>query len=377
MFINKGTDERILKSLDAVSPSDNLVKAMHKQGLVQVDKQVRTKNGSFIRKQWVRPDEIKATHIKQVKQESDKSKDKSTSNTFDVLDSKNMFMSLKTGKVETQESMLTTYKSDKGVQKKYKTFESYVKDNYFVSDGTNSTCDMYRVSWGRYTEQRYNGVHKPIIKKMLAEADTPPKDIQPVCFLYGGGSGSGKSTVVSKVAKPIIESTGFKFAHVDCDAIKEMLPEHKMFKEQNPNTAAMREHRESSDLTNEIIDAMISEGKCFQYDGTMSDLKKYTGIINKLKSAGYQVHIVATDIPVEMAIERAHKRDRQINDSIVHRTHREFGENFLEIAALDGVDSWCLYDNSQPEGEPNRCIVDQDGIQNDDLFDRFMNKAFQ
>lgn len=53
-FINTGLDERILKSLNSETPSEDLIKAMNKQGLVQRDVQVKGKNGTFTRKQWVK-----------------------------------------------------------------------------------------------------------------------------------------------------------------------------------------------------------------------------------------------------------------------------------------------------------------------------------
>lgn len=53
-FINTGLDERILKSLNSETPSGDLIKAMNKQGLVQRDVQVKGKNGTFTRKQWVK-----------------------------------------------------------------------------------------------------------------------------------------------------------------------------------------------------------------------------------------------------------------------------------------------------------------------------------
>lgn len=60
-FVNHGTDEAILKSLNAETPDEELVKAMNKQGLVQKDVQVRSKHGVFTRKQWVRAGEAKST----------------------------------------------------------------------------------------------------------------------------------------------------------------------------------------------------------------------------------------------------------------------------------------------------------------------------
>lgn len=61
-FVNCGTDEAILKSLPIDGASDDLIKAMGKQGLVQKEVQVRGKNGKmFTRKQWVKAGEVQST----------------------------------------------------------------------------------------------------------------------------------------------------------------------------------------------------------------------------------------------------------------------------------------------------------------------------
>ena len=53
-FINTGLDDQILKSLNAETPDEDLQKAMNRQGLVQKEVQVKGKNGTFTRKQWVK-----------------------------------------------------------------------------------------------------------------------------------------------------------------------------------------------------------------------------------------------------------------------------------------------------------------------------------
>lgn len=54
-FVNNGTDEAILKSMPTEECSEDLIKAMNKQGLVQRDVTVQGKNGkTFTRKQWVK-----------------------------------------------------------------------------------------------------------------------------------------------------------------------------------------------------------------------------------------------------------------------------------------------------------------------------------
>lgn len=54
-FVNTGADEAILKSMSTDGCSEDLIKAMNKQGLVQKDVTVQGKNGkTFTRKQWVK-----------------------------------------------------------------------------------------------------------------------------------------------------------------------------------------------------------------------------------------------------------------------------------------------------------------------------------
>lgn len=62
-FVDKGTDESVLKSLSAENPSDDLIKAMNKQGLVQKEIQYKTPNGKIAtRKQWVKATEEGLQH---------------------------------------------------------------------------------------------------------------------------------------------------------------------------------------------------------------------------------------------------------------------------------------------------------------------------
>ena len=80
-FINTELDNRILKSMDAENPSDELVKAMNRQGLVQKEVQVKGKNGqTFTRKQWVRASEATSGDQKSAKQEEPKDGKTATDN---------------------------------------------------------------------------------------------------------------------------------------------------------------------------------------------------------------------------------------------------------------------------------------------------------
>ena len=276
----------------------------------------------------------------------------------------------KNNKINTLSQVKSSYKKFNSS----KSLENFIKDNYFVSTGENCTHWIYRTGKGKYTDQRFKQVHRPVIDSKLAEADTPPSGKKPVCFLYGGGSASGKSTVINNLVTPVIKSTGLRFANLDCDELKNSIPEYEMFKQQDINTAASRVHRESSDLCNECIDAMIRRKKCFTFDGVMGNYKRYEDLVHKLKNNGYEVHIVAADVPVEIALQRASLRDRKIDDEIIKRAHRDFGKAFPQIMKLP-VDSFSLYDNSQPSGQPNKCIVNSKGVQDNELYQRFLKKG--
>ena len=72
-FINTGLDDQILKSLNAETPDEDLQKAMNRQGLVQKEVQVKGKNGTFTRKQWVKASEDQKTGQSGKTQQSDQS----------------------------------------------------------------------------------------------------------------------------------------------------------------------------------------------------------------------------------------------------------------------------------------------------------------
>lgn len=368
-FVDSGADRRTLSSL----PESKLQKAF-RAGLIEKQVQVQGKHGTYTAVRLVRADKKKDTkHSKPSKPVEKKPVKSKSAPAFKALDKNHMYMDLSTQDVYSLDEVKSIYDELPSMDKKrHKTLESFVKSTYFISDGKSTTCDVFRTAPGRYKQDRFESVHLPIIYDFLDRAQDPPPSMKPVCFLYGGGSGSGKSSVVSSVVKPITDSVGIDLVTVDCDEIKPLLPEHDMFMAQNPDTTALREHRESSDIANTVISELTKSGKCFAYDGCMGDPSKYQRIINSLHNNGYEVHVVGVDIPVQTAIARAKTRERKIPEQTVKKTHKEFGSHFLDIAAM--ADSFSLYDNTQPSGQPPTLVVNQDGVHNEDLYKRFLDK---
>ena len=298
-----------------------------------------------------------------------------TQKPFRLLDPRNNFISPRTYQVYSLQEVTAKFNALPSQYKhSFHTLDDFVKKRFFVSNGSTTTSDRYRFKNGRYDDQRFKTVHFPIIQDMLKHADKPPVGKKPVCFLYGGGSASGKSTVINKIVKPILNNTGLKFAELDCDKLKEQLPEFSVFSQEDRNTAFMRLHRESSDLVNECMDALIKDGRCFTWDGCMGDAGRYQKLITRLKQANYEIHVVGVTVPTEMAIQRASSRDRKVPEDVIRRNHAGFASAFPKVIKM-GVDSYSLYDNSQPPGKPNQCIINSNGIQNVELYKKFLQKG--
>ena len=70
-FKETGLDTQVLENMNAVTPSEDLSKALKKEGLVQKDVTVQGKNGTYTRKQWVRASEAASEDQKSAKQQEE------------------------------------------------------------------------------------------------------------------------------------------------------------------------------------------------------------------------------------------------------------------------------------------------------------------
>lgn len=382
-FIETGDDYNTLQCIQQTVqiPSSDLYKSLDKSKLVQVERSVRGKTGYYTRKQWVRASDVKSTDIvlnsakdlSQKQHSAQKEKKTSISKLYipfqDCSDSSE-------ARAFTHQDVIEYYKAQKKAKKTSDNFHDFKLKNYFISDGYNETQEVYKKPNGEYTKSRQK-LHDKIIKSILDEASSPKPGEKPVCFLFGGGSASGKSSVAKKAVKPVLEELDIKVGTVDSDDIKELIPEYKKFKKQHPETGALRVHNESSDIANTAIDTLIKGGKNFIFDGTMKNFSKYEKLIKDLKKNGYEVRIISADIPVKDAIQRSDTRakstGRKVPHSIIEGSHRGFASTFPKLLSL--VDGYTLYDNSQPEGQPPTLICNETGIKNKNLWERFLEKG--
>lgn len=352
-FINTGLD-------------DYLAKSFNRSGLVQVLTTVNGRHGTYQRMQWVRPGEA----AKVVEQEFT-SRDAAKENGGKEV--KPIFLPIvdaakSTTRVFSAEQVLEHYKKS-GSRVDLATF---TKRNYFVSNGVNSTTELYLQN-DHYVPQR-KVLHDQIISDIMAEADTAAAGERPICYLLGGGTASGKSTVRNKVITPTAESEGIRMATVDADDIKTRMPEYKPFQDQLSSKAAVRVHKESGDITSKAIHSLIKARKHFIYDGTMARTDKYLRLVDELQEAGYDVRMVVVTVPLEeakrRAAERAKKENRTVPTDIIENTHGGCSITYPEIAPL--VDHFELWDNS---GETPVLIQQDEDTYDEDAFEAFIQKG--
>lgn len=353
-LIDKGSDYNCLKSLS-------------KQGLVQKDVTVQGKHGTYIRKQWVSAGRTSGQKdVKPVKEPSERSKKPKTLY-FPLSECGNTRT-----RAFTYADIMTYYSKHKSEIKT--SIDKYVKSHYFISDGHSQTKDLYKTHKG-YTKERQK-LHDSIIQGILNSANSPKNGEKPVAILMGGGSASGKGTLRSALVIPRLQSEGISVGISDCDDIKPQLPEYEHFLQQSPESAALRVHEESMDIAMEAMDALIDNKKNLLFDGTMKDVRKYSGIIDKLHKAGYEVQIIGADVPIDTAVERSNVRaqqtGRKVPEGIIVGSHGGFSLTYPQL--LDKVDKYSLYDNSG--GHPV-LIQDESRVYDQGAYDKFLDKGKQ
>jgi len=180
-----------------------------------------------------------------------------------------------------------------------------------------STYHQHSDESGEYKPERKK-LHDEIINKVMEKVG---KSSKPVMILSGGGSASGKSSVL----KSALPNHSHEVAYIDSDAIKENIPEYKALVKDKDESAAAHTHLESSHVASEAIRRAMEDKKSFVYDSTMKNQERIEKLTNEARSKGYDVHIIFADLDKNIAHERASKRaeetGRKVPEEIIHASH--------------------------------------------------------
>lgn len=209
-----------------------------------------------------------------------------------------------------------------------------------------TTKDMHQVN-GRYTPER-SQLHAQWIEEIVASAGENPPGEKPTVIIMGGGSAAGKSTMRDKLILPGMAQLGYQPAVVDCDDIKDKIPEFKQFKIEDRKSAAVRVHGESSDVAKEAMTQLVKAGKSFILDGTMRSPSTYEKRIAFFKEHGYEVQIIIADAPLHESFRRANSRSeemgREVPLDIIRESHAAVPGSLEKLKGL--VDDFAVFDTT-------------------------------
>ena len=184
----------------------------------------------------------------------------------------------------------------------------------------SSTEAQYKNPDGTYTEERIKKVHKPIVDSYVKRGKRGDGE-KPVAILFMGAPATGKG----HLRRALIDAGEIPehFVTVDPDEIKTdaLAPDYDRYSEDNNKTAARFVHEEGSDISKEIFNALEEKGYDYIQDKVFADAKKLEKEIKRLVSKGYDVKIIATKCPKEVALRRMLQRDLSIrkNSPVLQR----------------------------------------------------------
>jgi predicted ABC-type ATPase len=206
-----------------------------------------------------------------------------------------------------------------------------------------STKDMHSEG-GQYTQDRLR-LHNRIIDGMLHGTVA---QAEPRVIYMGGLPGSGKSTVVKRM-----NTDGF--VKIDSDEIKQKLPEYEGW-----NAALLQD--EATDIVNRLAEQALAGRRHILIDCTLKSGDQYVGQIAAMKTLGYKVGVVYTDLPPEIAMDRAidrYKHQGRFVDPRYIATHdhknRASFERLKQLAHF-----YAAYDNNVPKGSDPKLLEKRD-----------------
>jgi predicted ABC-type ATPase len=172
-------------------------------------------------------------------------------------------------------------------------------------------------------------------------------------LFMAGGTASGKSTALaSPDAAALVPPDA---VHVNPDEIKTMIPEYVQMVRAKDRYAASGVHEESSDIAKRLLSEATTRGLPVVRDGTGDSKEgKFSGQIKDMKDAGYDVHILYSNAPTDVAIARtvarAERTGRWVPEAEVRSQHENVSARFPEVRALVGDGTVSSISMFQTEG---------------------------
>jgi len=232
----------------------------------------------------------------------------------------------------------------------------------------------------RWTPERQE-LHRQIIEDVIAE-NNPKAQKNPIFFMTGGGSASGKSIMLKK--SPLPKGT----VVIDADEIKKRLPEFNSMKAKGgkiAENAANYVHEESSWISKLIQRESAQRRYHTMLDGTGDgSVASLTKKIKTMTDRGMTVRAKYATAEIATALERNYQRyiktGRRVLPEYVRNVHRKVSEIVPEAIKNGIFDDFELYDmNKAGEAILVATFTKKDGLKilDNNLYGNFLAKAFQ
>lgn len=150
----------------------------------------------------------------------------------------------------------------------------------------------------RLSPDEYNIYKEDVFASVGFDKKQP--SLTPGAYILAGQPGAGKSFL----RKAIIEFFSRENEHyitIDPDEFRELHPRFTEYNEEDDKETAARTHPDASRVAHELLDAAISGNLNVIIDGTLKDSGKALDLVKKLNAAGYEIHIKAMCVPLEVS----------------------------------------------------------------------------
>ena len=195
----------------------------------------------------------------------------------------------------------------------------------------------------------------------------------------GGGPASGKSVLVNSGVLGITPNR----IEVNCDDIKEFLPEYAKARESMDPQLAARVHDESSHIAHELLDEAIAGKYHLILDATgNTSFDSVQRKVDNLRQSGHKVHAHYVTVPTELAKQRNKVRfaatGRMVPESYLESTHSNVSA-IVPLALNAGLfDKLTLHDTSEGKAVPVMSAKGRDfKVHDEEKWNGFLDKAYR
>jgi adenylate kinase family enzyme len=203
-----------------------------------------------------------------------------------------------------------------------------------------------------------------------------------MAILLMGGPGSGKTTL----SRTFLEDG---LVRIDPDAVREQLPEYASLMHQHIPDLADRTREKVNLITDNKMDAAVSEKFSFVFDASGRDRDWYLGLIRRLDDAGFETTVVMAwcnrKVARHRCDERARINGRVVSSQYFRQVHAVVPANFIHymqaanrfVLVKNDEENplWLWYRNTSgdemPHPEPVQAFLEQWGDGQGSLPDSF------